>query len=579
MRATAHIITERRSRRSGVVFAFCLSVFLGLPTAPASAESIRDFSVTVEVRRDSSVVVEEHIRYDFGTLDKHGIFRDIPIRYETSYGNRQSLGIEVESVTDGNGAAYPHTLSREGDTLHIKIGDPDRTVTGEHLYVIRYAARAALGSFDGYDELYWNVTGNAWPVAIERAAVRIILPEDASVLQASCYLGAFGSTESCDGTADSDGNAYAAHSDRTLEAGEGLTVAVGFTPGVIAWPTAWSRILWFLRDNPLTLFPAAVFVVMYGVWRRRGRDPQGRGTIVAEYAAPENLSALHIGALMKEKVNASHLSAALIELAVGGYLTIKKETKKILVFDREDYVFTRTDKPASADWQAKVLDALFGSQGESGRAVALSDLKNKFYTHIPGIGKAVMRDLLKAKLYAEDPGTVKGRYVLYGLGAIGVSVFLLPIHGVAAVIAVGVGFVVYFVFASLMSRVTREGAVMRERVLGLKEYLQIAEKDRINFHNAPEKRPELFEALLPAAMVLGVEKAWAKEFEDIYTTPPQWYSDSTGRGFSAGAFSSDLSHFGAVAASTMASAPGSSSGSGGGGSSGGGGGGGGGGSW
>lgn len=61
---------------------------------------------------------------------------------------------------------------------------------------------------------------------------------------------------------------------------------------------------------------------------------------------------------------------------------------------------------------------------------------------------------------------------------------------------------------------------MKEYLLGLKMYLQIAEKDRLDFHNAPEKNPEIFEKLLPYAMVLGVEKALAKEFKGIYIEQP-----------------------------------------------------------
>jgi hypothetical protein len=125
---------------------------------------------------------------------------------------------------------------------------------------------------------------------------------------------------------------------------------------------------------------------------------------------------------------------------------------------------------------------------------------------------------------------------------------------------------------------TQEGVLMKERLLGLRDYLQIAEKNRLEFHNAPEKSPALFEQLLPAALILGVSGIWAKEFADIYTQPPQWYSGSGGAGFSAGAFVSDMNGFSSAASSSLAASP-SSSGSGGGGFSGGGRGGGGGGSW
>lgn len=140
-------------------------------------------------------------------------------------------------------------------------------------------------------------------------------------------------------------------------------------------------------------------------------------------------------------------------------------------------------------------------------------------------------------------------------------------------------FIVYMLFWQLSPVKTEHGVAIKEHLLGLKLYLKVAEKDRLAFHNAPEKMPEVFEKLLPYAMVFGVDKAWAKEFESIYTTPPSWYEGSQTGHFSAIAFTSSLSSFSSLTSSALSSTPGGSSGSGGGGSSGGGGGGGGGGSW
>jgi uncharacterized membrane protein len=137
---------------------------------------------------------------------------------------------------------------------------------------------------------------------------------------------------------------------------------------------------------------------------------------------------------------------------------------------------------------------------------------------------------------------------------------------------------IYIVFAYLMPRVTREGAIVKERLLGLKDYLQIAEKRRLEFHNAPEKTPTLFERLLPAALLLGVSDIWAKEFADLTLSQPDWYQGGNSASFSATSFASDLGSFNSATTSSLVSAP-SGSGSGGGGFSGGGSGGGGGGSW
>ncbi len=91
----------------------------------------------------------------------------------------------------------------------------------------------------------------------------------------------------------------------------------------------------------------------------------------------------------------------------------------------------------------------------------------------------------------------------------------------------------------------------------------------MNFHNPPERTPELFEKFLPYALALGVEQAWSEQFAGVLAAAgyrPRWYS---GRGFhqhGVSGFASSLggSFSGAIAASSTA--PGSSSGSGGGGS-------------
>jgi uncharacterized membrane protein len=128
-------------------------------------------------------------------------------------------------------------------------------------------------------------------------------------------------------------------------------------------------------------------------------------------------------------------------------------------------------------------------------------------------------------------------------------------------------------FAWLIPARTQKGVEAFEHIQGLKQYLTVAEKDRINFHNAPEKNPQEFEKFLPIAMALGVETKWAKQFADLEMSQPSWYVGPIGPHFSAVAFAGTLGDFSSQANSTMAAS------SGGGGSVGGGGGGGGGGSW
>jgi len=146
-------------------------------------------------------------------------------------------------------------------------------------------------------------------------------------------------------------------------------------------------------------------------------------------------------------------------------------------------------------------------------------------------------------------------------------------------------------FFFLMGAPTPLGRKLMDGIEGLRTYLTLAEKDRMNMAGAPEMSPSHFEKLLPYAVALGVEKPWTRTFETWLATAaagaaaasyqPGWYNGN------AGSFSDRIGGFSSSMASTIASTipqPVASSGSGfsgggGGGFSGGGGGGGGGGGW
>ncbi len=136
-----------------------------------------------------------------------------------------------------------------------------------------------------------------------------------------------------------------------------------------------------------------------------------------------------------------------------------------------------------------------------------------------------------------------------------------------------------------MKAPTIKGRQTMDQIEGLKLYLSVAEKDRLNQLNPPEKTPQVFEKFLPYALALDVEQQWCEQFADVmaraqdgkdYT--PAWY---TGRHFTTSGLAGLASGLGAMSSSISSSSspPGSRSGGGGGGSSGGGGGGGGGGGW
>jgi uncharacterized membrane protein len=172
---------------------------------------------------------------------------------------------------------------------------------------------------------------------------------------------------------------------------------------------------------------------------------------------------------------------------------------------------------------------------------------------------------------------------------IGVLVALMRVVGMMPMAALTALLLVNFVFIYLMRSFTPEGRRLMDEIEGLEQFMTSVDSDRLRREGAPEKTPSLFEKVLPFALALGVEQAWARQFEGVLAQAamaqagggysPTWYSGNDYSSFNANSFASSVGGDFSSAVSSASSPPSSSSGGGGGGSSGGGGGGGGGGGW
>ena len=582
----------------------------GVARAQDTGWTITDFHADYVVHPDGSLGVIERIVVDFDGLERHGIYRAIEVIYKRQVSEKVPLSagrvrfsLDVRGITDGGGSPVPYEISGIQEK-EIRIGDPDRTVSGRQVYVIDYALSGGLGFFEEFDELYWQVTGTRWPVPIEHASATVLLPPDLAAAfadsapwQARCYAGGPESTSDagCTATYEPPGT-YRFETVTPLFAGQGLTLGAGWPKGVIPPPPITQR----AQDTLLRWGPAAIpFLVagaLFALWRRHGKEPP-IGSVAPQWRPSDELRPGTAGALADQRADMDDVIATILDLAVRGFVRIVEVPPEIpfgvdpdtlagkilggVAGRKVDWELVRL-KPAEEsglrEFERLTLDGFF----EGATTRRLSDLKNDFYKRLPGIKDALYRELVARKLFARSPSktrtmwTVVGVIVLaagVGLGILGLSFgywVVLP----AMIVSGGI---VLFA-ARHMPAMTAAGARVRREVEGLEEYIRRAEKEEIEFRDAPERTPELFSALLPYAVALDVSELWVRQFDGLLTEPPTWYAGSI-HGFSSGGFNQSLASFQSAAVSTLQSAPGGSSGSGGGGSVGGGGGGGGGGSW
>jgi len=567
------------------IFSLIAAAILIIPRI-AIAENIDNFEVTIQINQNATINVQEKIDYNFGELERHGIYRDIPIKYKARGGNYQ-LRISDINVTDETGEKYSFAVSYPGKNAEIKIGDADVYVTGQKTYIISYTIARAINFFDDHDELYWNATGNEWDLTINNVQATVKFPQAISVaeLQAICYAGALGSTSECQSTYFQENSQElvdgVSFTEESLYYQEGLTVVTGLPKGILTPPSKWQAFIDLLKDNGILFLPLFTLGLMFYLWNTKGRDPAGKGTIIAQYEQPDNLTPAEVGTIVDEKADKKDISAEIINLAVNGYLKIIRQSGKGILA-KEDYELEKLKESADLpnEFQKKLMDSFFSGRE---RLIKLSSLKNKFYKDLEDVKNKIYKSTLDKQYFLKNPKNVRGIYFGISVLLFFLALFTGGVFGGLGIFSFILSAVIVAIYSSFMPARTKKGVEAKEHILGLKYYLTIAEKDRLKFHNAPKKDPQHFEKLLPFAMVLGVEKEWAKQFEGIYNQPPSWYSDPSGGYFTALYLTSSLSSFQNQANTTLASRPASASGGGsgfgGGGFSGGGFGGGGGGSW
>jgi len=577
----------RHPRITGLI-ALVLLVWLSPPVLFAQDFTIEKYQSNISIHEDASLEVVESLTVVFSRA-RHGIYREIPYRYVDELGKTVLTPITVSAVTDDAGRSWKYRVQRQGNVVHVRIGDPDAFVNGRQTYIIAYTVQNALLFLQDHDELYWNVTGNYWKAPIEEARAVVALEGIATSKPTltACYTGFQGSHESaCGMQKGSSGSTF--FTTRKLSAGEGLTISFGWPKGMVTPPPAWRKLLWSLDfgQNWVFLLPFVSLLGMFRLWAKRGRDPRVREAVTVSYGPPRRpdreLTSAETGALLDERLDPRDVTAAIVGLAVKGFIRIEEKIEAGWIFDSTDYVLSKLKGPDQtlSHFENLLLDKVFA---DGSGAVRTSDMKNKFYKHLDALTAAIFDDLVAMKYFVQSPERVRKSYLIAGVIVAIVLALVFALlsgdgsRGILAAILTGA---TIMLFARFMPAKTKEGAMAHTQILGFQEFLNRAEKDRLQ--RMEDKN--LFSKFLPYAIALDVAENWSKAFDGIYQEPPQWYISArpgTFSTFSPRSFSAPLNAMTSSLATAMFTAPRGSGGSGGsgGGSSGGGFGGGGGGSW
>jgi uncharacterized membrane protein YgcG len=537
-----------------------------------------------------------------------------------------STGLDLVSVTDENGVPRPYEVATddEGFTT-VTIAVPEgQFVYSEQTYVLEYtqsdvtATSTDLVDNVARDEFFWDTNGTGWrqPFGEVNATLRVD-SEIRSALtgEAYCYYGYEGSTDQCQITSTGDGEFTASVSD--LFGGQNMTIVVSFDEGTFAGAPFWTYIpILALLAIALTLF-ALIFALItrFVFWR----DAPGRGTIIAQYEGPEGLG-MFVAANIVGKPRKG-MAAAIVDLAVQKNLRILEHDQgwsKVFGVQKLSSAGLAPDEqrvmgalfsinPFSIGGMLPGLRNIFSIGGSTPTPLAEPEGEVRWLTkgdtvlgqQVVALTKAVDREVeaggLRRKPSWKPMLIVLGAFILAGILLLGQSIFGGSGETSIVISVVGLNAIPWIAVVSLglLTRrrpLTAKGAELREHLEGLREFIRVAEADRLQMLQSVSGAErvstsdgaaiiKIYEKLLPYAVIFGLEKEWATEIAKYYdtSTPPDWYSGTNG--FAIGAFAAGIGSLSSSVSTSYSSSGGSSSsgGGGGGGSSGGGGGGGGGG--
>lgn len=578
------------------VFAAAI-LFLGAGPAYASVDDFRfaswdaRYKVSLDSEGRAVAQVTETITAQFPDFDQNrGIVRGLPLRFEGA-----PAAPEDVSVTDEFGAPVPFSLEQDDTFKVILVGD-DTYVHGLQTYVLTYTLHDPViaASETRVDEFYWDVLPLERPQAIDHFSVKVeFAPELAESLTgaSACYVGASGSDTRCE-IAES-GSSVVVPS-MQVAPGAGVTVAIGLAPGSVVQPP--ERVPDFALDTlPMLLSGGAALAgagVFTGVALMKRKRRTHRGVIVAQYDVPADLPPLIAAPIIGGFP--TPIAAQFVHLAVNGVTRIEEpEPPSGILKPKRTIDFRLLDRSRAADaLDRQAVNAIF-SAAEEGTTFRVPKQSEKFAKKMQNLAKEGTSAAKRRGYFTRERSPIALAFGILALLLVIPAAVLIAkgaerdsvVTGLVSFVLGAIALIAFIVSIPKHRVHTPLGAETYEYLMGVKEFIRVAETDRLRAlqsYSGAERKADgtvdvihIYEKLLPYAMLFGLESEWSRVLEVVYRedslNSPSWYPAVV---LSNGGLGNTMTSFASSMSSSASYSSSSSGGSSGGGFSGGGGGGG-----
>ncbi|MDI9517716.1 MAG: DUF2207 domain-containing protein [Bacillota bacterium] len=579
--------------------------------------SFSNVDVVIDVSEKGVFTVTETFDVDFYE-SMRGIYINIPTKY-TNYtwlvDGKQVVKDYFWPVSNikilSNHNSY---IERNSYGVSIRLGDADRYANKHETYKIQYKIHSTDLDLGGFQAFYYNIVGDKWNNDIYNATFTINMPKEFD--ESKIYFYTDGTNLDPNFKYEVNGNTITGSLNTTINYGRGITIKLDL-------PTDYFD---FSKSNTpliITIISSILLAALsFFTWAKHGKDDEVIVTV--EFEAPKELSSAGVGYVMKNSATTKDIASLFLEWANKGYITISEKNdelvfKKVKEIDPNEHsynvnffnnIFRRRPIITTDDLDDKYSDymtAVYGvtkyfnekdrrlySQASIGYQILFTFLSILPITIISGyslyttyydaatalivsafIGGALLLSFgsiiyLIKNFKGSSLGIKLGILILsisFIMSAIFGSMFIMTSANISPTYFIIIWILTFITIipTAFMDKRTKFGTEMYGKVLGLKEFIEHAEKDRINM--LFEENPQIYYHILPYAYVLGLTNVWRKHFKDMEMVQPDWYE---GDHFSYNRFYSNMNSSMSSISRPTPPAPSGSSGGGGSFSSGGG---------
>jgi hypothetical protein len=611
---------------------------LGL-ISPVHAEDdvvIKNFKIDMVVDENGKITVEQTMDYQFNISTSHGAVIFLPENYSMQWtidGETYDRDYYFPVRNIGAGQDPIAEIVRENGYVTIYIGDEDVYVPmGLKVYTLTYTIQMRDLDLEGYQAFYMNLVGQYWEDRIENVEFSITLPKPWPS-DITFYGGIAGNNTPLDLQYTVVGNTLSGTYDQGISYGQALTVFSELPNDFFTFIPAADYSI------PALMFAIAMSVLVLLAFFKFGKDDRPVETV--EFNAIPGLSSAQVGFIFDGFVDSRDVLSLIIEWASKGYLTITETGKsgftltKLMDIPQSEIRAERTLFNALFMGRTEVTNKQLENTFYMHLQHAQADIQRHFQGNksrniyrkastamkfILGVVSVIPIYLVLAALVYVDTYMVdmalglpiillvcgiafnilfsilRQKWISLRLvsrigAGLGLAIFALVVISVLLgifiwiqaplwILVVLLGLLTFnALLISVMDKRTPLGTEYLGRIIGLKRFIEVAEKDKLEM--LVKDDPEYFYKILPYAYVLNVSDVWSKKFESIAIPQPSWYVGSNP--MNSYLFMRSLNHTLGNMNRSMTSVPrakgGGSIGGGGGGFSGGGFGGGGGGHW